>query len=303
MGIEPKNCFTEVITMKRTLPKLNALFLLILGCFINGYSQITTPNGTKDLIHNCKEKFDGLMCDYPSSSCRLNFAIQNCDSETVKRVIDYDGVPQLDSGTKTIGEIPIFLAIITGELAKFKLLFPYLTDKELREKDEGMTSLVFASSIYAQDELTPDQKEIINMLLSSGADINAKDNLGNSPVIFGAKWGNLQLLDILLKNKANPNIQNKVGESSLMVSVDDEIILRRLIKAKADLSLRDLYGRTALFYAIKNCQPVKFNLLLGNNEALLKTKDYQGLSPIDVSKKYDLLNECTNIIKQIRHFY
>lgn len=85
-------------------------------------------------------------------------------------------------------------------------------------------------------------------LLKRGMDVNTADATGNTLLIIAARNGNLELLDFLLRNRANPLMRNKYGDSALMVATlrGDASTVQRLLAAKAPVN-HD--GWTALHYA------------------------------------------------------
>ena len=66
--------------------------------------------------------------------------------------------------------------------------------------------------------------------------------------------GNLEMVELLLKNNAPVNQTNGFGQSSLHVCCNsnkpNEEILARLIYSEADINLQDMNGHTPLHYII-----------------------------------------------------
>ncbi len=130
--------------------------------------------------------------------------------------------------------------------------------------------------------------DMVNFLIESKADVNAKDGAGNTPLIttaetrghtvqpeiakvliaagavvdtqnidgetalFMAAQDSAELVRVLLANGAAPNLKSRQGISPAQVvigSVDSRLILPLLIKYKAALSVKDKEGRTLLHKA------------------------------------------------------
>ena len=98
-------------------------------------------------------------------------------------------------------------------------------------------------------------KEIINLLLENGADINNVDEYKHS-ALYSARES-VSITKLLLEKGADPNIQDKYGRTALMYAIDDisgsaniESIKELLNSPNIDLNIRNSRGETALMVAI-----------------------------------------------------
>lgn len=65
--------------------------------------------------------------------------------------------------------------------------------------------------------------EVIQYLLKTGADINAQDDiLRYSPLIYATVKNNVESLEILLQNGANPNLRSLTGRSPLNYAIEEK---------------------------------------------------------------------------------
>lgn len=106
-------------------------------------------------------------------------------------------------------------------------------------------------------------KTIAEILLKKGANPNFIDCNHNTPLHRACRGDQgkpvakrLPVIKTLLENGANPNSINKDGETPLLVVVNDdednnEMIVKELVKAGADMNYKDHKGRSPLIYAIK----------------------------------------------------
>jgi len=113
---------------------------------------------------------------------------------------------------------PLLTAIKNNDLAKVKELVAANPDCAKREIEYNSHPLTLAI-----DNFKP---EIIKFLIEQGADVNAMDNRGNSPILNFAKleggyWTNLdqlkQVLQMLCDKKVDLNKYDKNGKSPLYI--------------------------------------------------------------------------------------
>jgi hypothetical protein len=88
-------------------------------------------------------------------------------------------------------------------------------------------------------------------LINAGAKVNASDTSGNTPLMEAASVNNLELLKTLLEAGADVNAKNKNGKTALMMAASEGLVnnLRTLILAGAKVNAVDAEGKNALYYA------------------------------------------------------
>lgn len=96
--------------------------------------------------------------------------------------------------------------------------------------------------------------EIAELLLEAGADVNIEDDLsGMSPLTWAVREyeQNADFIKRLLEAGANVNARNGIGETALIYAVRSGRVrvIKQLLKAGADVNSRDNEGKTALDYA------------------------------------------------------
>jgi len=55
----------------------------------------------------------------------------------------------------------------------------------------------------------------VQTLLENGADPNAKDNAGHTPLHWAAHLGHVEIVELLLERGANPNAEDNYGSTPL----------------------------------------------------------------------------------------
>lgn len=177
------------------------------------------------------------------------------------------------------GRTALISAAARGDLEALNALLSHNVDMNVRDK-EGYTALAHAvEARYSeiQDALLNkpgldanvgtlkgqpillayvwrEDKERVQKLLASGANVNVQDGDGDTPLHGAAQSGNVEIISLLLDKGANPNAKNKLGGTPLMwaASFGNDDAARLLLKRGADPSLKDNDGITAVQWAVEN---------------------------------------------------
>ncbi len=110
--------------------------------------------------------------------------------------------------------------------------------------------------------IAPRDNEIAKMLIDNGANINAMDKYGNTPLhmaVFKSNDSSDEMCQFLIENGANVNKNNSLGETPLHMAAHvtkyHEVninIVNVLLQNGADVNAIDKKGQTPLDIAIKN---------------------------------------------------
>ena len=92
------------------------------------------------------------------------------------------------------------------------------------------------------------EPQVLALLLAAGADPNAVDFEGATPLMYAAEVGTPDVLRALLAAGADPDAQDAEGHTALMYAADhcQPESARLLVQVGADLTLKDSNGYTAL---------------------------------------------------------
>ena len=112
--------------------------------------------------------------------------------------------------------------------------------------------------------------ETIQFLLDSGADINAKDRHGDTPLHQAAVEGNVEICKILLKNQANINAINKQNRTPLYQACiyKHKETAHLLIESGADVNIPCNMRSLPLHIALLYNMPEIASLLIKSNSKL-----------------------------------
>jgi hypothetical protein len=95
------------------------------------------------------------------------------------------------------------------------------------------------------------KKDIVNLLLAAGADVNAKDKDDNTTLMYA--WWDKDIVKRLLEAGADVNVKNKYGKTALMFTVarGNIDVVKLLLAAGADANAQDWKGGTAITFLNK----------------------------------------------------
>lgn len=174
-----------------------------------------------------------------------------------------------------------FVAVAGGEdfeAAKLYLEADFGIDSA---NEEGMTPLMAAcrTSKYW----------MVSHLLSNGADINARDRAGATPLMHAiARKGNDSMVKLLILSGANINAKNNRGYTPLMIAAqtpDTEELIRLLLLKGASVNDVAEYGLTALIIASQNgASPAVISSLIAKG-ADINAKTYSGATALTLARK------------------
>lgn len=134
-----------------------------------------------------------------------------------------------DVNQKQYGKTPIlYCAALNPVLVK--LMVEHGADVNVTETNTLLTPLDFASSQCENDSM--------EILIKSGADVNAKDSKGNTPLHLAKS---LEGIELLLQHGADVHVRNREGETALhrLVSIGQHDLIEALLKTGVDINETD----------------------------------------------------------------
>lgn len=93
--------------------------------------------------------------------------------------------------------------------------------------------------------------ESVRSLLKAGADLQARNEAGDTPLMAAALYADTGVLELLLKAGADVNATHPAGATALMRAATFRDKAQRLLEAGADPSPRSVLGNTALILAAR----------------------------------------------------
>ncbi|WP_452218475.1 ankyrin repeat domain-containing protein [Lacinutrix undariae] len=215
-------------------------------CLENGANLKTdlNPDGANALLISAAADKEMTLLDYfTSKGLDLNStdAKGNDIFNYVARSGDIERLNKL-RGMGAKGSDQAFLFAAYGERRKTNGIEVY----------EYLNGLGFNLKASDKDGVTPfhivasrnKDLNIINFFLSGKANVNAKDNNGNTPFLNAAKHNDIKVVRELFTKVSDINLVNKKGESAVSLAVADNTseVVRFLIENKADIAVVDAKG-------------------------------------------------------------
>lgn len=98
-------------------------------------------------------------------------------------------------------------------------------------------------------------EKLVRLLIDSGANVNFRSKLGMTPIYLASQHDAYDLTKLLIDNGAIIDIPSTKEVKSPLIEATiqgNELIVRVLLDAGADINIKDLQGKTALNYATEN---------------------------------------------------
>ncbi|MGV8119577.1 MAG: ankyrin repeat domain-containing protein [Candidatus Xenobiia bacterium LiM19] len=117
------------------------------------------------------------------------------------------------------------------------------------------------------------ETQLVKMLLSKGAELNAKDCYGFTPLHNAASNGNKETVEYLISKGAGINIRTSRGSTPLHLAVSNNHrdAAQSMLSKGADVNAKDEKGRTPLHYA--SSKNAVYDLISQGAEVNIKSKD------------------------------
>ncbi|CVL06292.1 related to ankyrin [Fusarium mangiferae] len=133
-----------------------------------------------------------------------------------------------------------------------------------------------------------DYHQVLQLLLQSGADVNASDELGHSPLYMASHYGFTDAVETLIKNGAYMDIKSASGETPLHCGSrrGHFAVAQLLMQNGADIGSKDNCGRTPLHHACRSGNLEVVKLVIGSSQTqTFGEADHWGSTPLSLAAR------------------
>lgn len=329
------NIYQKDWAMLRVFPVLLIITMLFTGCGCNGgKGSLNKPAGKKLTIFEAAEQKDmetvkKILAEDPKAVnsrddkgwTPLHYVAVKGHTSVAEYLIEKGA--DIEAGEKE-GKTPLHIAAYNGAGEIAYLLIQNDVDLEARD-NEGNTPLHVAAVMKratAKTRFKADEKknltyplspgsEMAELLVVSGADVDARNKKGDTPLHMAVDKGFNVIVELLLKLKADVNAKDAEGRTPLhrTVLVREQQVLTQvgaggkeeqieeaadpggdtasiLLKKGANPNLQDKDGKTPLHY-VAEYDLGEFLVPLVKAGADGSIKDKSGKTPLDYHKSTD----------------
>ncbi|EAY13460.1 hypothetical protein TVAG_206280 [Trichomonas vaginalis G3] len=131
-------------------------------------------------------------------------------------------------------------------------------------------------------------KELVELLLSHGVNLNEKDKDGDTALNIAACNGYKDIAELLLSHGANIHEKDKYGNMALHIATyhKDKEIVELLLSHGANINEKDICGETALHIALDRYDKEIIELLLSYG-ANINEKNRYGKTPLQIATNHN----------------
>ena len=124
--------------------------------------------------------------------------------------------------------------------------------------------------------------DLVKKKIESGADVNIKDNDGNSPLILASSEGCIEIVKLLIDHGVGVDVKNNNGDTSLYWAAEKghSEIVKLLLEHGADVNAKNKDRSTPLHWASCNWRRAEIVKLLIDRGADVNAKDNNGSTPL-----------------------
>ena len=231
--------------------------------------QLAVDRGHNEVVKLLLERGANIDVQSKGGDTILYCAVENGDSVIIEHILKHGPDLNNESNKSALNAAVLGCGRQYSKIVKSLLEYGFTVDPEDRNDcnllhaavEKGCLTIVekllkygtdVNISIYSTSPLhvatKNKQVEVAKLLISYGADLNPRDEAGNTPILYAAENKDLEMVKLLLTNKANVKDSPQVLNTAVQQNCRD--IVEVLLQHGADVNASTKYGITALHYTV-----------------------------------------------------
>jgi len=234
--------------------------------------------GMNDVIRAVIRKGGDVNLPSANRSAPLHLAVKMKHSWTAKVLCEVGADVHARDAS---GMTPFLLAVQQTSVELVRTLLPFCHDLNVGDS-EGSSAIHYISAAYPP---SVSQSEILNILISNGADVTRANKQGYTPLHLAASVGTISVMRALLDAGAQLNVTEKLlGETPLNTAAAHNHVeaIRLLAERGADVCIPDKHTMTPLhkIHFCRSCDKYTSTDILLSHGARVNAVDDRGVSPL-----------------------
>ncbi|XP_074058153.1 transient receptor potential cation channel subfamily A member 1 [Macrotis lagotis] len=231
------------------------------------------------------------------NSSPLHYAVQSGDLEMIKLcLLNGAQIELVENGKCTA----LHFAATQGATEIVKLMISSYSGRDdiINIVDGNNETLLHRVSLF-------DHHELAEYLISMGANINSIDCEGRSPLLLATSSASWNIVNLLLSKGANVEIKDHLGRNFLHLTVLQPYGLKKLKQEFLQMQHiknlvmdEDIDGCTPLHYACSQGVSLSVNNLLCLNVSI-STKSKNNRSPLHFAANFGRINTCQRLVRDM----
>jgi len=233
------------------------------------------------------ENGDGYECEDNDVMKKFITNAENIIIERMKTILEQgfqraiDNQSDIDYQTMRVLDYAIYYKLSSGsKILRYLVNIPNIVIDAVIKKNLEIVNLLITAGADIDildskgrtlliNTVRNDNEKMVQTLITAGADINTPDSLGLTPLIHAVRRNHPEVVNLLITAGADIDVLDSEGRTPLLYAMEKGYVkvVQLLVAAGADVNIPDIFGRTPLMRAAERnlVEIVKLLLVAGAN--------------------------------------